>query len=72
MTHQTTPKQMAKKLAQILRPERPDYAYLKKVADRQRIAELFPTAHRVASVASDRQRIAEIGVGPGSGSWHPG
>jgi hypothetical protein len=41
-------------------------------ADRQRIAELFPTAHRVASVASDRQRIAEIGVGPGSGAWHTG
>ena len=31
MAHQTTPKQMAQKLARILRPERPDYAYLKKV-----------------------------------------
>ena len=41
-------------------------------ANRQRIAELFPTAHRVASVASDRQRIAEIGVGPGSGAWNTG
>jgi len=29
-------------------------------ANRQRIVELFPTAHRKASVASARQRIAEI------------
>ncbi|HMB04104.1 MAG TPA: transposase [Isosphaeraceae bacterium] len=29
-------------------------------ADRQRIAKLFPTAHRVVVVASDRQRIADF------------
>ena len=37
MTLQTTPKQMAKKLARILRPERPDYAYLKKVFQHTRV-----------------------------------
>jgi uncharacterized protein (DUF1800 family) len=31
MVRQTTPTHMAKKLARLLRPERPDYAYLKKV-----------------------------------------
>ena len=31
MVRQTPPKQMAKKLARMLRPERPEYAYLKKV-----------------------------------------
>jgi integrase/recombinase XerD len=29
--HSTTPKEMAKKLVRVLRPGRPDYAYLKKV-----------------------------------------
>jgi integrase/recombinase XerD len=33
---QTTPTQMAKKLARLLRPERPDYAYLKKVFQQTR------------------------------------
>src|SRR5512135_1036192 len=32
-------------------------------ADRQRIANLFPSAHRFVFVASDRQRIASIGGG---------
>src|SRR5438270_813300 len=32
-------------------------------ADRHRIANLFPTAHRLVFVASDRQRIASIGGG---------
>ena len=42
---------------QLLRfPFRPWYR-----ADRQRIAGLFPTAHRVLFVASDRQRIAQFG-----------
>src|SRR5262249_15855796 len=44
----------------------------KKGADRQRIANIFPTAHRLVFVASDRQRIASIGgVGP-SRSWRSG
>jgi hypothetical protein len=30
-------------------------------ADRQRIAYLFPTAHRLLFAASNRQRIAYIG-----------
>ena len=33
------------------------------VADRQRIVELFPTAHRAAFVVPDRQRIVEFGGG---------
>jgi hypothetical protein len=41
-------------------------------ADRQRIVELFPTTDRAAFVASDRQFIVEIGVGPGSVSWNAG
>ena len=32
-------------------------------ADRQRIVELFPTAHRAACVTPDRHRIVEIGGG---------
>src|SRR5262245_58210724 len=32
-------------------------------ANRQRIVDLFPTAHRRAFVASDRQRIVEVGGG---------
>jgi hypothetical protein len=39
------------------------------LADRQRIAYFFPTAHRVVFVASDRQRIAYLGVGRDSSSW---
>jgi integrase/recombinase XerD len=31
MAQQTTPKQMARRLARVLRDERPDYSYLKKV-----------------------------------------
>ena len=31
MVQQTTPKQMARRLARVLRDERPDYSYLKKV-----------------------------------------
>lgn len=31
MVRQTTPKQMARRLARVLRDERPDYSYLKKV-----------------------------------------
>ena len=37
-------------------------------ANRQRIASFFPTAHRFAFVASDRQRIASIGGGGDCGS----
>ena len=32
-------------------------------ANRQRIVEVFPTTHRGAFVAPDRQRIVEVGVG---------
>src|SRR5262249_57055003 len=41
-------------------------------AVRQRIANLFPTAHRLVFVAPDRQRIAQIGGGGSCRSWRLG
>jgi len=41
-------------------------------ASRQRIANLFPTAHRLVFVASNRQRIASIGGGGKCCSRHLG
>ena len=42
------------------------------VANRQRIASFFPTAHRFVFVASDRQRIASIGGRGNCCSRHSG
>jgi hypothetical protein len=41
-------------------------------ADRQRIANLFPTAHRLVFVTPDRQRIAYVGGGGPRRSWQLG
>ena len=42
------------------------------IANRQRIASFFPTAHRFVFVASDRQRIASIGGRGNCCSRHSG
>lgn len=45
--NQTPPKQMAKKLVRLLRLERPDYPYLKKVFQhtRSKILAISPAGH---------------------------
>ena len=61
MTYQITPKQMAKRLARILRPERPDYAYLKKVFQHTRaLLAVEPTkkGKRLPQLLTDRELIA--------------
>ena len=46
MVRQTTPTHMAKKLARLLRPERPDYAYVKKVFQHTRAPDIPQTSWR--------------------------
>lgn len=61
MAHQITPKQMAKRLARILRPERPDYAYLKKVFQHTRaLLAVKPTkkGKRLPQLLTDRELVA--------------
>jgi len=61
MVRQTAPKQMAKKLARILRPERPDYAYLKKVFQQTRaLLAVRPTkaAKRLPELLTDLELVA--------------
>jgi integrase/recombinase XerD len=61
MVRQTTPTQMAKKLARLLRPERPDYAYLKKVFQHTRaLLAVKPTkvAKRLPALLTDRELVA--------------
>jgi integrase/recombinase XerD len=61
MAHQTTPKQMAKKLARILRPERPDYAYLKRVFQHTReLLAVQPAKKRkqLPQLLTDRELVA--------------
>jgi integrase/recombinase XerD len=61
MAHQITPKQMAKRLARILRPERPDYAYLKKVFQHTRVllgVEPTKKGKRLPQLLTDRELVA--------------
>jgi integrase/recombinase XerD len=61
MVRQTTPTQMAKKLARLLRPERPDYAYLKKVFQQTRVLlAVRPTKaeRRLPALLTDVELVA--------------
>lgn len=61
MVRQTTPTQMARKLARMLRPERPDYAYLKKVFQHTRAllaVQPTKTAKRLPALLTDRELVA--------------
>jgi integrase/recombinase XerD len=61
MVRQTTPTQMAKKLARLLRPERPDYAYLKKVFQQTRVLlAVRPTKaeRRLPDLLTDAELVA--------------
>jgi integrase/recombinase XerD len=60
MMRQTTPTQMAKKLARLLRPERPDYAYLEKVFQHTRaLLAVKPTkaAKKLPALLTDRELV---------------
>jgi hypothetical protein len=58
MAHQTTPKQMAQRLARLLRPERPEYAYLTKVFQHTRaLLAVTPVwCQKRASPSADERR----------------
>lgn len=61
MVRQTTPTHMAKKLARLLRPERPDYAYLKKVFQHTRaLLAVRPTKteRRLPELLTDAELVA--------------
>jgi integrase/recombinase XerD len=61
MVRQTAPTQMATKLARLLRPERPDYAYLKKVFQHTRaLLAVKPTkaAKRLPALLTDPELVA--------------
>lgn len=61
MKHQTAPKQMARKLARLLRAERPDYAYLKKVFQHTRaLLEVRParSKKRMPELLTDEELVA--------------
>jgi integrase/recombinase XerD len=61
MVRQTTPTEMAKKLARMLRPERPDYVYLKKVFQHTRaLLAVRPTKaeKRLPALLTDRELVA--------------
>jgi integrase/recombinase XerD len=61
MAHQTTPKQMAQRLARMLRPERPEYAYLTKVFQHTRaLLAVKPATRekRLPQLLTDRELVA--------------
>ncbi len=61
MVRQTTPTHMAQKLARLLRPERPDYAYLKKVFQHTRgLLAVRPTKteRRFPELLTDAELVA--------------
>lgn len=61
MLRQTSPKQMARKLARLLRSERPDYGYLKKVFQNTRaILEIKPvkTKKRLPQLLTEKELIS--------------
>jgi integrase/recombinase XerD len=61
MAHQTTPKQMAQRLARILRPEPPEYAYLTKVFQHTRALLAVKPAtreQRLPQLLTDRELVA--------------
>jgi integrase/recombinase XerD len=61
MLRQTSPKQMARKLARILRSERPDYGYLKKVfRDTRAILEIKPVKaeKRLPQLLTEKELIS--------------
>jgi integrase len=61
MGHQTPPKQMAQRLARILRPERPEYAYLAKVFQHTRaLLAVRPAIRgkRLPHLLTDRELVA--------------
>jgi integrase/recombinase XerD len=61
MVRQVPPQQMAKKLIRLLRPERPDYAYLKKVFQHTRaLLAVKPTKakKRLPELLTDRELVA--------------
>lgn len=61
MLRQTSPKQMARKLARLLRSERPDYGYLKKVfQDTRAILEIKPVKakKRLPQLLTEKELIS--------------
>jgi hypothetical protein len=61
MGHPTPPKQMAQRLARVLRPERPEYAYLTKVFRHTRtLLAVKPAARgkRLPHLLTDRELVA--------------
>jgi integrase/recombinase XerD len=61
MAHQTTPEQMAQRLARILRPEPPEYAYLTKVFQHTRALLAVKPAtreQRLPQLLTDRELVA--------------
>ncbi len=61
MAHQTPPKQMAQRLARVLRPERPEYAYLTKVFQHTRaLLAVTPATKgkRLPHLLTDRELVA--------------
>jgi integrase/recombinase XerD len=61
MVRQTTPTHMAKKLARLLRPERPDYAYVKKVFQHTRAllaVKPMKTERRFPELLTDAELVA--------------
>jgi len=61
MGDQTPPKQMAQRLTRVLRPERPDYAFLKKAFQHTRaLLAVKPTktAKRLPALLTDRELVA--------------
>jgi integrase/recombinase XerD len=61
MVHQTPPKPMAQRLARVLRPERPEYAYLTKVFQHTRaLLAVTPATKgkRLPQLLTDRELVA--------------